>query len=63
MTLLSFGDTVKWHHSWILESWIELSNEDGKSIGTIPIDVFRREFKFYNVPSHSITDCSNGKSV
>lgn len=44
LTDLKKGDQVYWKYSKILEPWIEVYNIDKVHIGTLPIEVFKREF-------------------
>lgn len=46
LRLLLRGDLVKYKESYILEPWIEIyDNNNNFHIGTIPKDIFLREFK------------------
>lgn len=51
LTTLVCGEIIYWKYSHILEPWIELYNQQELHIGTLPEDVFKREFLFYNDPN------------
>ena len=44
------GDVVQWHYSSLLEPWVEVYDQAGSHIGTLPEAIFKREFKFYVEP-------------
>lgn len=45
LVILKKDDLIYWKYSKILEPWIEIYNIEKNHIGTIPVEVFKREFK------------------